>query len=252
MTAGLARSVAVVAMTVALVAGCSAAPGAGEDTPTTAAGSGTESSGSPEAADPTGSGRPLDADALEQALPSPDDLGEDWADDPQGVIGEVETEAISPDSCAPLLFKGPDGTSMLEDHRARVQANYALEDSAVGDGSFMGIWAYSSGEALPSSTFDKAGTLVGSCASMEVTQTDTGSVSSYATTQLAFPNLGDKTLALRLKITQTLRTVTMDFVVIKVGHTTLFVANGDYLEEPDSAATERAARAAVQNVKEST
>lgn len=252
MRAGAASRAALVATSIALVAGCSALPGTGEDSSATDGSDTTSSrtSGSPEDGDPTDSGRVLDTDALEQAMPDPGDIGTDWTDDPQGVIGEVEASAISPGSCAPLLMKDEDGDSVLDDHHARVQANYAFDDSTVGFGNFMGIWAYSTDRAVPTSTFDEAGSLFGSCSTMDVTQADTGTVSAYETRQLAFPNLGDRTLALRMEVTQTVRTVTMDFVVVKVGHTTLFVAQGDYLEEPDTAATEKAVRAALENLEE--
>lgn len=71
----------------------------------------------------------------------------------------------------------------------------------MGDGSSLGIWAYSTDEAIPARLFDDAGSLIGTCSTMEVTQADTGSVSTYRSGQPPFPN------------------------------NTLFVVNGDYLEE---------------------
>ncbi|WP_435201809.1 hypothetical protein [Janibacter sp. GS2] len=245
------RSARVVGVLAALaLAGCSALPGGDEPTSPPATSSGSEST--TDEGPVTGAGRPLDEAELHRVLPSPADLGPDWAHDPAKTIFETETSDISPSACAPLLLKGPERDKVLSSQRARVQDNYVRGESTVGHGSFMGIWAYSTDEAMPSRLFDDAGSLIGTCSSMEVTQADTGSVSTYRSSQLPFPNMGDRTLALRTKISQSLRTVTMDYVVIKVGHNTVFVVNGDYLEEPDTSATERAARAALKNLREST
>lgn len=243
-----ARTAGLVAA-LALTASCSVLPGGDEDAPSSDPDpSSSESTG--DAGTATRIGRALDEAELAQVLPSPDDLGSDWADDPSETIFETDASDISPSTCAPLLMKGPERDEVMRTQRARVQDNYVHGDSLLGQGSFMGIWAYSTDTAMPSTLFDEAGSRIGTCATMEVTQADTGSVSTYRNSPLAFPNMGDRTLALRTKISQRQRTVTMDFVVIKVGHTTLFIANSDYLEEPDTAATERAARAALKNLEE--
>lgn len=246
-----ARALGAVAA-LALTAGCSVLPGGAEDTSPSHGAAGSSAGSSTDAGSAAGPGRALDDAELAQVLPSPDDIGPDWADDPAETIFETDASDISPSTCAPLLMKGPERDEVMKTQRARVQDNYVHGDSMLGQGSFMGVWAYSTDTAMPSQLFDEAGSRIGSCATMEVTQADTGSVSTYRNSPLAFPNMGDRTLALRTTISQRQRTVTMDFVVIKVGHTTLFIANSDYLEEPDTAATERAARAALKNLEETT
>lgn len=44
--------------------------------------------------------------------------------------------------------------------------------------------------------------------------------------------------------------MTIDFVVIKVGHNTITVANGTYNGTPDESVTEKAARSALAGLEE--
>ena len=115
----------------------------------------------------------------------------------------------------------------------------------------MGVWAYSFDDPYPSQLFDEAGQTITDCASFDVKQRDTGNTSSYEAEPLAFPTLGDRTLAMRLTVRQTMETFTIDFVVIKIGHNTVTIANGTYNGTPDSQVTESAARAAVDGLEQS-
>lgn len=198
----------------------------------------------------TGPGRPLDDGQLRRALPSPTDVGDGWAEDAQQTVGELATTQVTPSSCAPLITKGADWDAVRSSQRARVQSNYRHGESAFGQGTFMAVWLYSMSDPPPAELFDDAGALIADCASMDVTQADTGNTSKYATTQLPFPNLGDRTLALRLEIAQSRQSLTMDFVVVKIGHNTVSVANSSSSGDPDADATERAVRSTLKSLEE--
>ena len=143
-----------------------------------------------------------------------------------------------------FLELGFDGASMGEIARA---------DNPPPPGSerhHLGMWVYSFDDPYPSRLFDEAGELVAECPSFDFRQADTGNTSSYEVEPLTFPALGDRTVAFRLKIQQTLETMTMDFVVVKVGHNTVSVANGAYNGTPDTGVTERAARSVLSGLEE--
>lgn len=241
-----ASRIAGLAASAALLAGCSLLPDASRTQPQ----SPSSTSSADDLGTLTGAGRPLTQEELQAALPSPQELGGEWAEDPQETVFEVKASDVSPSTCSPLVLKGPGWDTARESQRGRAQDNYVDGDSQVGSGEFMVVWAYSLDDPLPADLFDEAGSLIGECASMDITQADTGSVSTYQTTQLPFPNLGDRTLALRMKIQQTISTLTMDFVVVKVGHNTVTVANSSYGGEPDTDATERAMRTALKHLEE--
>ena len=137
--------------------------------------------------------------------------------------------------------------------QARVQVNFARADNPPPPGSerhHLGTWVYSFDDPYPSRLFDEAGALVAECPTFDFRQTDTGNTSSYEVEPLTFPALGDRTVAFRLQIQQTLETITMDFVVVKVGHNTVSVANGAYNGTPDTGVTERAARSVLSDLEQ--
>lgn len=201
----------------------------------------------------TGSGRPLDAEGLGAVLPQAGDIGSGWEADPQQTVFETAEADVTPASCAPLLQKGPGWDEVHATQRARVQDNYRATDNPAAPGTqrrHLAVWAYSFDTPYPTRLFDEAGALVADCSSFEVRQPDTGRTSSYVAEPLTFPTLGDATVAFRLKVSQTMEAFTLDFVVVKVGHNTITVANGTYNGTPDTAVTERAARAAVAGLEE--
>lgn len=200
-----------------------------------------------------GPGRAMDADELRAALPSAGDIGEDWADDAAKTISEVKAAQVTPATCAPLLQKGPGWDDVRQSERARVQTNVQHEDNPPPPGTerhHMAVWIYSFDDPYPTRLFDEAGGVIADCPSFSVRQEDTGNTSEYEASALSFPQLGDRTLALQLTIQQTFESMTLDFVVIKVGHNTVTVANGTYNGTPDRDATERAARAAVAGLEQ--
>lgn len=201
----------------------------------------------------TGAGRPMDEGSLEAALPSAADLGDGWGDETTPTISETKAADVTPSTCAPLIQKGPGWDEVHATQRARVQKNYRATANEPPPGTVrhhVGVWAYSFTDPYPTRLFDEAGALVADCASFQVKQTDTGNTSSYTAAPLTFPALGDRTVAVRLKVQQTLETFTLDFVVVKVGHNTFTIANGTYNGDPDTAVTERAARATLDGLKE--
>ena len=202
----------------------------------------------------TGSGRPLDEGGLRAALPSADEVGDGWGEDPVTTVTETQSADVTPSTCAPLLQKGPGWDSVRATQRARVQTNLRRTDNPQPPGTerhHMGVWAYSFDDPYPSQLFDEAGQTITDCAGFDVKQRDTGNTSSYEAEPLAFPTLGDRTLAMRLTVRQTMETFTIDFVVIKIGHNTVTIANGTYNGTPDSQVTESAARAAVDGLEQS-
>lgn len=243
------------------LAACSLIPGSGGGDTGSPTGSGTTATSS---ADPssgsgddvgtvTGPGRPMDEGGLRAALPSAGDVGEGWVDDERPTVSEAQAGDVTPSSCAPLLQKGPGWDKVQRTERARVQANFARADNPPPPGSerhHLGMWVYSFDDPYPSRLFDEAGELVAECPSFDFRQADTGNTSSYEVEPLTFPALGDRTVAFRLKIQQTLETMTMDFVVVKVGHNTVSVANGAYNGTPDTGVTERAARSVLSGLEE--
>lgn len=201
----------------------------------------------------TGAGRPMDEGELRAALPSAGDLGAGWEDDPAGTVSETRAAQVTPASCAPLLHKGPEWDEVRRTERARVQMNLQRDDNPPPPGTrrdHMAVWAYSFDDPYPTRLFDEAGARIADCPDFEVEQEDTGNTSSYEATALGFPQLGDRTLALRLTIRQTFETMTMDFVVVKVGHNTVTIANGTYNGTPNVGVTEEAARAAIAGLEE--
>lgn len=245
---------------VALTA-CSLLPGSGgddtggsSDRSTSAASSGDASSApGDDVGTVTGPGRPMDEGGLRAALPSAGDVGDGWVDDEQMTISEAEAGDVTPTSCAPLLQKGPGWDEVKRTERARVQVNFARADNPPPPGSerhHLGTWVYSFDDPYPSRLFDEAGALVAECPTFDFRQTDTGNTSTYEVEALTFPALGDRTVAFRLQIQQTLETITMDFVVIKVGHNTVSVANGTYNGTPDTAVTERVARSVLSGLEQ--
>ncbi|MGN7248773.1 hypothetical protein ACTHQ1_13715 [Janibacter anophelis] len=201
----------------------------------------------------TGAGRPMDEGELRAALPSAGDLGADWEDDPAKTVSETQAAQVTPSSCAPLLQKGPGWDEVMRTERARAQVNLQRDDNPPPPGTrrdHMAVWAYSFDDPYPTRLFDEAGALIADCPDFDVKQEDTGNTSSYEATPLGFPQLGDRTLALRLTIQQTFETMTIDFVIIKVGHNTVSVANGTYNGTPNVGVTEKAARAAVAGLEE--
>jgi hypothetical protein len=201
----------------------------------------------------TGAGRPLDEGGLRAALPAASDLGDGWVDDPMKTVFETAGADVTPATCAPLLQKGPEWEEAKQSQRARVQANFKRSDNLPPPGTerhFLGVWAYSFDDPYPAHLFDEAGSRIADCPTFDVRQVDTGSTSSYAASPLSFPTLGDRTLSLRLTIQQTYETFTLDFVMIKIGHNTISVANGTYNGTPDAAVTEEAARAALAGLEE--
>ncbi|WP_346008059.1 hypothetical protein [Janibacter terrae] len=201
----------------------------------------------------TGAGRPLDEGGLRSVLPSPGDLGDGWGEDPAGTLFETRAAEVTPSSCAPLVLKGPGWDEVQQTSRGRAQANFAASDNQPPPGTqrrHVAVWAYSYDEPYPVRLFDEAGAEVADCSQFSIVQRDTGNSSAYEADALTFPALGDRTLALRLTIHQTMETLTMDFVAVKVGHNTFTVVNGTYNGTPDTALTERTARATLDGLEE--
>lgn len=201
----------------------------------------------------TGAGRPMDEGGLRAALPAASDIGDGWEEDPMKTVSETAAAQVTPASCAPLIQKGPGWDAVKQSERARVQVNIQRDDNPPPPGTerhHMAVWAYSFDDPYPTHLFDEAGALIADCPTFDVKQEDTGNTSSYEASAISFPQLGDRTLALRLKIQQTFETMTIDFVVIKVGHNTVTVANGTYNGTPDEAVTEKTARSALAGLEE--
>ena len=137
----------------------------------------------------TGSGRPLDEGGLRAALPSADEVGDGWGEDPVTTVTETQSADVTPATCAPLLQKGPGWDSVRATQRARVQTNLRRTDNPQPPGTerhHMGVWAYSFDDPYPSQLFDEAGQTITDCAGFDVKQRDTGNTSSYEAEPLAF------------------------------------------------------------------
>lgn len=249
------RTGAVAAALALPLAGCGllpqAAPSGSSTSPPTSQGAADQSG--EDLGTLTGAGRPLDEGGLRAALPAPADLGDGWEDDPMKTIFETAGADVTPATCAPLLQKGPEWEEAKKSQRARVQTNLKRSDNPPPPGTerhFLGVWAYSFDDPYPVHLFDEAGARIADCPNFDVRQVDTGSTSSYAASPLSFPTLGDRTFALRMQVQQTYETFTIDFVMIKIGHNTISVANSTYNGTPDAAVTEKAARAALAGLEE--
>lgn len=197
----------------------------------------------------TGPGRALDQAELDELMPDPEEIGPGWGQDPRARIVEVQARQVDPSRCAGLLQKGPGWDEIRKTERGRAQANYA-ETSSTDEanpyvGNVMGIWAYSFDDPYPDALFDDAGGLVAECENFQLTQR-IGTTNEYRTSSLAMPSLGDRAVSMRFTIEQTTTTLTIDYVVVKVGHTTFAVANATYEGEPDLAVTEQAVRAVLR------
>lgn len=255
-----ARGLALAAA-VALLPGCGLAPGVGSTATETVTVSSSDSPSTSSTAassaaddDPgtvTGAGRVMDEGGLRAALPSAGDLGSGWVDDEVATVFETRADEVEPSSCAALIQKGPGWDEVRRTEKARVEANFRRADNPAPPGTrrHLGMWLYSFGDPYPTGLFDEAGARVSDCSSFEVKQTDTGNWTTYEATPLTFPTLGDRTIAYRLTARQTYETLWMDYVVVKVGHNTVSVANAAYGTTPDTEVTESAARAAVDGLE---
>lgn len=252
----LARVVALGAALTLPLTGCGLldrSPSPSSDGTTATSEGTTETSDARDLGTLTGAGRPMDDAELRDSLPSASEVGSGWEDDPMQTISETQAAQVTPATCAPLLQKGPGWDDVKQSERARVQTTVQREDNPPPPGTerhHLAVWLYSFDTPYPSRLFDEAGALIADCPSFDVKQEDTGNTSAYEASPLTFPQLGDGTVALRLKVQQTLETMTIDFVVIKVGHNTVTVANGAYNGTPDTAITEKAARSAITGLEE--
>lgn len=212
------------------------------------------SSASTTSSTPAAGRQPLDRPALQSALPTDEDLGAAWSEEPGDSDGEPsKVEDYSPPACAPLGGTGPMWEAAEATERSKASVTFErTRDAGSLSTEAMKVSIASHEATYPDALFDERARALGECTKFELLSE--GEWQPYTAKPLAFPTLGDRTSAYRLtnrfELSDSVVVATFDIVNVKLGHNTVSVSHYSLDGIPDAHATATAVRRAVAGLEE--
>jgi hypothetical protein len=224
------KTVLTIAAVVVLAAGCG-----GDDPPEradTVEGASPSATEGDEAREPEdGAGEALNAEQAEAALLTVEDLPTGWSVDASEETDSEDT--TDPAECAALF----DSLSEAADPLAEAKANF----TAGGVGPFL-VHAVASHEADLTDHIGKIADALDQCPEFSMTDAE-GVTTEFTTAPLSFPNLGERTLAVRLQGSTPDLDVAFDVVWIAIGQNGITLVAGGILPMQGSEIEDLATRA---------
>lgn len=238
------RGLALTAAVTMLLAGCVPTPGHDDASST----QDTEDLGTL-----TGAGRPMDSATLMAALPAANDLGEGWAEADDDFAEAVKADEVNPARCAQLFGAGPGWDELESSQRGEADIGFDVTGglrTQIPD--HVTVDADSYDQPQPSQRFDEMGRAVADCTNFTMRDTN-GEPTPYQAQPLAFPQLGDRTVAFRLTVHITddkqSFTAAMDSVAVKIGHNIISATHVSLEGAPDTTVTEAAVRTTLEGME---
>lgn len=191
-------------------------------------------------------GRELTDEEAESALPQVSSLPTGWSVDPEDSLNddsEDDSEAkIEPEKCQDIMGD-------LEDDQEDEPTSKASRTYSAGMmGPFMGVEISSFADKVPDDSFSKVLDALSACP--EFTSTEDGESTTFKTSSLSFPNLGEESAAIRMSATTAEMPVGLDFVFIRAGHNIVTISHATVGAGGGSGdALEKLARATVANLE---
>jgi hypothetical protein len=166
---------------------------------------------SPDAADHSfdEAGRLLTAAEIEAALPTLRDLPRGWTRDPESENDEDDSGTITPARCDDMFSR----ISGVDDATSQVDRAFKADEW----GPFLSVQIGTYEAELADDVLGEMATALTACKQFTSVDED-GSKSKVRAESLSFPNLGEETLAVRMRMETELVPVAMDVVVVHVGH----------------------------------
>ncbi|WP_282070531.1 hypothetical protein [Janibacter hoylei] len=201
----------------------------------------------------TGPGRPLDLRAVRAAAPAEEEVGDGWRTDHEPISQEpVTARDFTPQSCMQLHRLGPGDDERRYPERGRAEVGYSrAQNGAVSQTLTVSVASYDN--PVPSWWLDTAGQALSTCSDYEQ-RNAYGNPLEYRARAVAFPQLGDQTVAYRithdLKNETNVVVFTWDVVTVKVGHNLIRVSHQSTKGAPDAETTERTVRATIAGLEE--
>lgn len=191
-------------------------------------------------------GRELTDAQAKAALPAVSALPTGWSVDPENSLNdesEEDSEAtIEPAKCQAIM------DDLGDDKEPTGKASRTYTAGMVGP--FMGVEISSFADEIPDDSFEKILDALSSCP--EITSTEDGVKTTFKTSSLSFPNLGEESAAIRMAATTDGMPVGLDIAFIRAGHTMVTVSQASVGAASGSAdALEKVARATVTNLEKS-
>ena len=190
-------------------------------------------------------GEPLTKEQAEAALLTTQELPTGFSQDDSVIEDEDEgddTEDLtSPEVCGKLFSALDDASSepLVKAERGFTGSSFTMLQQVVA-----------SHEKEPAAQLDAVAGALTKC--NEFTSTDADGVeTAFSSSSLSFPNLGDKTLAVRMKAESEGMEMTIDVISIAVGQNSVSLLTGG-LAPIDGAKLEEVARTAVEKLEKAT
>lgn len=202
----------------------------------------------------TGAGRSLDEQSLTVALPAPEDLDPAWHSDNVGEqTREGTVDTFKPQRCGRVASTGPEWDEIDSSERAEAEAAFERTPDAgstSADSLALSITSYD--EPYPSRLMDLKAEALTDCRNFKV-RAENGEWLPYELHNLAFPTLGDSTVALRMSIRAQVSSgelvITMDVVTVKVGHNVISTTQISMGGIPDTSVSETAIRTTLAGLE---
>jgi hypothetical protein len=225
------RTVLTIAAVVVLAAGCGGDdPPERADTVEGASPSATEGDEAPEPED--GAGEALNAEQAEAALLTVEDLPTGWSVDASEVTDSEDT--TDPPECAALF----ESLSEAADPLVEAEANFR----AGGVGPFL-LHSVTSHEFDLTDHLGKMADALDQCPEFSMTDAEGVPTTEINTAPLSFPNLGERTLAVRIQGSTPDLDVAFDVVWIAIGQNGITLIAGGVLPMQGSELEDLATRA---------
>ncbi len=193
-------------------------------------------------------GREVTNEEAEAALPQVSSLPTGWSVDPENSLNddeddEGESEAtIEPAECKDIMG------GLADDEKDEPTGEASRTYSAGMLGPFMGVEISSFADEVPDDSFSKVLDALSACP--EFTSTEDGEATTFKTSSLSFPNLGEESAAIRMSATTEEMPVGLDFVFIRAGHNIVTISHATVGAGGGSGdALEKLARATVANLE---
>lgn len=193
-------------------------------------------------------GRELTTDEAKAALPQVSSLPTGWSVDADNSLNDDSDEdskaTIEPAKCQALQ----DGMAEYREKQGEPSAQASRTYTGGGLGPFMGVEISSFADEIPDDMLKKSLDALSACP--EFTSTEDGQSTTFKTSSLSFPNLGDESVAFRMNAESDGMPIEMTFVYIRAGHNGIAVSHAAVGAASGAAEdVEKLARATVANLE---
>lgn len=159
-----------------------------------------------------GAGRLLTQAEIEAALPTVQDMPTGWTRDKENEEDDdsEDDEKVTPVRCEEIMGEAEDD----EDAVAEATRAFKADDF----GPFLTVEVSSYDAEVPDDALDEVADALSKCKKFTMVDAE-GSKTKVVAESLSFPNLGDETFAVRMKMDTEFLPAALDLVMVRVGHT---------------------------------